>query len=1286
MLQPHRSTTHTTVLAVTAIVALYVPCAGTQTWDIASGFSPTSNPNGVWTYGYQSPLGGALNTFATKIVSNGVDTWCKDNYPDAAGNVTKNRTGAPSDWGGMWWGTNGMAMHPGLSNQKATVRWSAPSAMLINVNVTFSGANYATGTTTDVHILHNGSSFFDDQINGFGGGGSHAASGSSPSQTCNAILYVAQGDSVDFAVGYGGNGFNCDLTAISGAITSITDSGLVKGIVTSNASGHPILAGATVRTSDSSVSTLTASDGSYQLILPSGTLTIEASYPGTISQIATIDVVAGQIKTQDFDLGVGAGESWNIADGFSSTSNPNGVWSYGYKSSLGGALVQFTSEIVNSGIDTWCINNNPDISGNVTKNGTGAPSDWSGMWWNTNGMAMHPGPNNQIATIRWTAPSAIVAEVDVTFSGANYGMGTTTDVHVLHNGSSVFDGQINGFGGGGSHAVFGTSPSRTYDGLFYVAQGDTIDFALGYGGNGFTNDLTAISGAITTITDRGVVRGTVTANVPGHPVLASATVKTSGSSVSTVTDSNGSYEFILPAGAYTIEAGYPGTISDVAAVEVVAEQIEVRNFDLTPGVGHTYYVSPDGVDTANGTSPESAWKTISHGDAAGVLRAGDTVIVTAGVYKPADFNGVHLTRCSGTAEKPIIYKAQGSVMIDQSTTPRASDGVSYGFLVQADGIVIDGFGIVGCQWGLYFQNGHSDNTAINNVIHGMRVGQPSQTGLPGWCGGICNSEGTNRTNRNNLIYDIGDPTISNIAACIASSVSVNTKITNNTLVGGRCGVQVWSGGSGLTVKNNIIADMRLEGISAGCAEVFGFQHSHNLFNGNAADYGAGVSVGANETTGNPLFIDIVNHDYHLDASSPAIDAGADLGFPFYGAAPDLGAFELAPEVVVTQLGALKTQPDGVGVAVTSPKVVTISSGTLADGSYYVEDSNRASGVRLLPAPGLPPVSIGDRITFSGTVITDENGEKVVNITSIQSKDAGADIRPLGMSNKAAATGLVPSALLAKVWGWVTYRGSDYIYVDDGSGVRDASGRTGVRVFTGDRAIPMSLPAVNHFAFITGIAGSVREGNTVVRTVRPRTSTDVEISTATPNESAIVAQWMASNLGPSVPGRPFSFTYGGASSSDLLPTWQQDYATEALDGQRTQFTITYTDPATGLRVKCVGIQYHDFPTVEWTLYFKNTGSGDTPILENIQSLDCVLDRGTNGEFTLHHNVGSPCTPTDYKPLETVMGPYSTLEIGGAGGRPTNSDLPYFNLENPDGGVIIVIGWPGQWSASFARDAG
>jgi len=166
---------------------------------------------------------------------------------------------------------------------------------------------------------------------------------------------------------------------------------------------------------------------------------------------------------------------------------------------------------------------------------------------------------------------------------------------------------------------------------------------------------------------------------------------------------------------------------------------------------------------------------------------------------------------------------------------------------------------------------------------------------------------------------------------------------------------------------------------------------------------------------------------------------------------------------------------------------------------------------------------------------------------------------------------------------------------------------------------------------------------------------------------------------------FSFVYNGKSSKQFLDKWTLKDTSKKLDKNRTQRELAWTDPGTKLVVRCVSIQYKDFPTVEWTLYFQNKGSADTPIIENIQALDTQLVK-TDGEFILHHFVGSPCQRNDYAPLEDTLGPSVEKRISAAGGRPTNTDMSYFNLEWAGQGLIIVVGWPGQWAATFTRDSG
>ena len=167
--------------------------------------------------------------------------------------------------------------------------------------------------------------------------------------------------------------------------------------------------------------------------------------------------------------------------------------------------------------------------------------------------------------------------------------------------------------------------------------------------------------------------------------------------------------------------------------------------------------------------------------------------------------------------------------------------------------------------------------------------------------------------------------------------------------------------------------------------------------------------------------------------------------------------------------------------------------------------------------------------------------------------------------------------------------------------------------------------------------------------------------------------------------PFSFIYGGTKSAELLKNWRSQRSSRELDQERTEYTQTYRDPKTELEVRFVGVEYHDFPTVEWTVFFKNVGSADSPILENILMLDSRLERNGDGEFLLHHNKGAPATANDYEPYETPLPKNSEQRLVAHGGRPSNGDFPYFNVAWPGEGVIIAVGWPGQWAGQLTRDS-
>ena len=114
-----------------------------------------------------------------------------------------------------------------------------------------------------------------------------------------------------------------------------------------------------------------------------------------------------------------------------------------------------------------------------------------------------------------------------------------------------------------------------------------------------------------------------------------------------------------------------------------------------------------------------------------------------------------------------------------------------------------------------------------------------------------------------------------------------------------------------------------------------------------------------------------------------------------------------------------------------------------------------------------------------------------------------------------------------------------------------------------------------------------------------TAFDAGAAAVTPEEMQAERQWVAQHVSQNRP--PFTFVYDKKPSADLLANWQVKSETTKLDDQRTQRTYTWTDLKTGLEVRCVSVEYSDYPVVEWTVYFRNAGTVKTPILENIQAL-------------------------------------------------------------------------------------
>jgi alpha-galactosidase len=167
--------------------------------------------------------------------------------------------------------------------------------------------------------------------------------------------------------------------------------------------------------------------------------------------------------------------------------------------------------------------------------------------------------------------------------------------------------------------------------------------------------------------------------------------------------------------------------------------------------------------------------------------------------------------------------------------------------------------------------------------------------------------------------------------------------------------------------------------------------------------------------------------------------------------------------------------------------------------------------------------------------------------------------------------------------------------------------------------------------------------------------------------------------------PLSFICDGKPSSEFLGSWTRRVKEQRFGAAGVHRCITWTDPATGLEVAAEAVDYRDLPATEWLLRFTNKGSKDTPIIEAVRPLDVHFASAPQQGFILHHSLGDANSAGSFAPVDEVIKPDSRAEFAYSpgGGRSSNAHMPYFNVDCHGSGVVVAIGWAGEWHSSFEQ---
>jgi hypothetical protein len=171
---------------------------------------------------------------------------------------------------------------------------------------------------------------------------------------------------------------------------------------------------------------------------------------------------------------------------FSTNSNPNGVWCYGWETSLGGpfSLFQQTGVLLDANqvpVESWSTG--ATNSAAVLRNASDQTSTLYGVQgvFTPGATWFYPGLNSEsqnYAVIRFTAPAGGAGQYSIDANALAYlaGAGSrTTDFHILLDGFEVFGESIQVTGG--ASPLSGASYSNTVQ----LVDGDTLDFVVGPG-------------------------------------------------------------------------------------------------------------------------------------------------------------------------------------------------------------------------------------------------------------------------------------------------------------------------------------------------------------------------------------------------------------------------------------------------------------------------------------------------------------------------------------------------------------------------------------------------------------------------------------------------------------------------------------------------------------------------------------------------------------------------------------------------------------------------------------
>ena len=185
-----------------------------------------------------------------------------------------------------------------------------------------------------------------------------------------------------------------------------------------------------------------------------------------------------------------------------------------------------------------------------------------------------------------------------------------------------------------------------------------------------------------------------------------------------------------------------------------------------------------------------------------------------------------------------------------------------------------------------------------------------------------------------------------------------------------------------------------------------------------------------------------------------------------------------------------------------------------------------------------------------------------------------------------------------------------------------------------------------------------------------------------NEINTARAWFETHVLLSGGGAPaYDFTLNGERFSEHTKDWRFTVSDPVPDGRGGEaHTLTGVHP-NGMELTVEGVFYEAFATFEYTVFLKNGGEGDSPVITDFCALAGPMRDLELGKTDVYCSVGSHDAAEDFTPMR-MKNPEKPHSFAGVGGRPSDAWMPFFNLSGEQLGMVLAVGWTGQWQADVS----